>query len=251
LFDFSQIQKISENIADVFYNLPKNFISKAYGVHSRKNNCLLNIMPNSNGIYTEIWNYEYTGDDMQVGWWSKIEPPSGLNMITGTEVEKENGELSTYVGSDDGMIFELFDSTNKNWEMSDGTSQPVRMELQSVYMRRKLGDQGLERGLQAGSRIKPRFFEIRTSEADNKETNWTVTVDTANGVSHNSKICGSSILDIQVKYQSTIRRVAIPANNAGDTCRFTIVNEDADVDLILYGISMRYNVLGGQTPLEE
>lgn len=251
LFDFSQIQKISENIADVFYNQPKDYIHKTFGIHSRKNNCLMVLMPDSNGNYTEIWNYEYTGDDMQVGWWSKIEPPDSLNLICGMEVEISDGELKVYVGSDDGMIFELFNSTNNNWELSDGTSEAVRLELQTVYMRRKLGDEGLERGLQAGSRIKPRFFEIRTTEENSKETNWTITVDTANGVSPRSKLCASNVLDVVVPYQSTIKRQAIPAHNAGETCRFGIVNEDLDVDLTLYGVSMRYNVLPGQTPLEE
>lgn len=241
LFDLNETKKISEVIRDKYDDdLDKTNIELIHTVHSRSKNAILQFNPDSNGEYTSIYCYQYAEDQVPAGWWSEIVTPSAanLNFLDAAEIEDANGDFQLLVSGDDGMIYELFDNTSKNWVDADGTTYPIDTKLQTPYFR--MGGLGAEIEQSTG-RMNPHTVEVRVSDDD--ACTWTITVETARGISQ-TLATGSSVISMQFGANNSLIRQRIPSSGSipEEYARITMQNAEADVYTKLQGVRFFYHV---------
>ncbi len=183
LFDLSDTKKISEPIRDKYDDstiINKLNIELIHTVHSKSKNCIMQFNPDSDGVYSSIFLYQYPIDQVETGYWTLIDTPSAanLNFLDATEIEDANGDFQLLVGGADGMVYRLFDPASKNWVDSAGTTYAIDTQIETPYMR--LGILGMEVE-QATGRIKPHSLEMKIGDDD--AATWTALISAAKGPS--------------------------------------------------------------------
>ena len=183
MFDGSETKKISEPIRDKYDDstiISKVNIELIHTVHSKSKNCIMQFNPDSDGVYSSIFLYQYPIDQVETGYWTDIVTPSAanLNFLDATEIEDSNGDFQLLVSGADGMIYRLFDPASKNWVDSAGTTYAIDTTIETAYMR--LGAMGAEVE-QATGRVKPHSLEMKAGDDD--AATWTATISDAKGPS--------------------------------------------------------------------
>src|SRR5262249_32884840 len=120
-FDANNPVKISEPIRDKFDAFTKTFLENTHSNDSKNNNCIFLCVPgrSTTDLTNDNYVFQYPVDETGQGWWWKLETPQSILHIE--EIEDNLGDFHLYFGSDDGMIYELFDRDSKNW--ATATSQ--------------------------------------------------------------------------------------------------------------------------------
>jgi hypothetical protein len=244
LFDGNSPLKISEPIRDKYdSDIVKSNIELMHTVHSRNRNVILQFNPDATaGIpeYNNIFAYNYSIDDPTAGYWTTIELPStaDLNFIDAAEIEDSNGDFHLYAAGDDGMVYELFEDTARDWVDAVGTKYAVRTRFRTPYLR--LGEMGMESEGVTG-RVRPRYVEVRLK--DNTAANLTVTIESADGSSQEIAR-DSQDVDMVFGTNNSMIRQAIKTNyHAGEYIRITVDNNEKDVELTITGIRVYFHVL--------
>ena len=228
LFDLSETQKISEPIRDKYdSDINKVNIELVHTVHSKAKNSILQFNPDSDGVYTSIFQYQYPIDQVEMGYWSEIVTPTAasLNFLDATEIEDSNGDFQILAGGDDGMIYQLFDNSSKNWVDAAGVEYAIDTKIRTHYIR--AGVLGNE-VYQATGRMNPNTLEIRIDDDD--ACVWTATVEMAKGISQ-TKATSSQSLALAFGLNDSLRRQSIPSSGStpAEYVRLTFQNAQADV----------------------
>jgi hypothetical protein len=245
LYDLRDTIKISEPIRDKFDELVESKLNLMHTIHSRKHNALLQFNQDSNGKYSSIFLYHYAKDDIKQGWYSEINIPSTTNLDfrDAAEVEDSTGDFHLYVGSNDGMLYELFADDADNWVDANNSATAITMTLRTPFIR--AGVLGAESDGVTG-RWGPRYVELRVKEANGLSSNWTVLIETADGSDDDQTIRDSDTLSYLFPAGVTIQRLAPKDLTYGEYCRFTITNDDVDRDLTLLGVKLYTRSRPGQ-----
>lgn len=242
LYDLRDTIKISEVIRDQIDNLNRSNLKDTWIKFSKKHNTLLHLHKDSSGDYTDNFKYDFAIDNPRQGWYSTLSLPSDIDLLCGEEIEDSNGDTKLYVGSDNGMVFELFADSADNWVNASGTETGISFSFRTKYMR--LGPAAVEvEGVK--NRVNPMFIELRINEPDSSAVNFTVLVETSDGEADNSTVRGSQSITFPFAAGSTLVRLR-PKNLIGaEFIRFTISTSDTDVDPRVYGLKTWCNVRSG------
>ena len=105
--------------------------------HFKSKNMILQFNPDSSGDYTSIYAYQYPIDQVETGYWTTINTPSGanLNFLDAVEIEDSDGDDQIWASGADGMIYRLFNNSSKNWVDADGSEYPIDTKIQTPYFR--------------------------------------------------------------------------------------------------------------------
>ena len=252
LYDLNNPIKISEVIRDKFdADFDKSNLELMHTAHSKNRNCILMFVANSSGDYTdENYIYQYPLDQVANGWWWELQLPSTINPLHITEIEDTDGTFRLYLGGDDGMVYELFASGQKNWVRSDGQAVAITTQFQTKYLR--LGSTDEVQNAQGYSgRVLPRFVELRW-DGDVPAT-WTLTVETADGPDQTTATATSTI---SFAFTSTVGknsllRLPVPMIQSGEYVRLTIANSELGVAGTITGARLYYRVFAGAFPNES
>ncbi len=243
LFDLSETKKISEPIRDKYDDIDKVNIELIHTVHSRAKNAILQFNPDSSGSYTSIFQYQYPIDSVEAGYWSEIVTPTAanLNFLDACEIEDSNGDFQLLAGGDDGMIYQLFNDSSKNWVDAAGVEYPIDTLLRTHYLR--AGSLGAE-VYEATGRMSPHTVEMRIGNDD--ACIWTATVETAKGISQ-TLATSSSTLSLRFGLNNSLIRKRVPSKETipGEYVRLTFRNAQADVYTKLLAARFYYKVQSG------
>ncbi len=244
LFDLSETKKISEPIRDKYdSDIDKVNVELIHTVHSKSKNMIVQFNPDSNGDYTSIFAYQYPIDAVETGYWTTIATPSAanLNFLDAVEIEDSNGDFKILASGADGMIYQLFDDSSKNWVDSAGVEYAIDSKIQTPYFRP--GIMGKEIELVSG-RVTPRKVELRTGTDD--ACIWTCTVETANGI--DQELARSST-DIAMQFgaNNSLIRQSVPSQSttAAEYIRLTFQNAEADVFTKIQAVRFYFHVSPG------
>lgn len=245
LYDLNNPLKISEVIRDKFdSSFDKQNIELIHTLSSKSRNAILMFVPDSNGDYTSNnYVYQYPQDLIEQGWWWQLVLPTTINPICSAEIEDTNGDFHVYIGGDDGMIYELFDTASTDWALVNGSTQAITTKLQTKYMRPGVLQMADPEG--ATGRFGPMLMELRV-KGDN--TTWTALIETANG---SDQPTASDSQTVTFTFGSNDRRLTlpIPMLRRGDYVRVTLTNSQASVASTVLGFSIYGDISEGQFPL--
>lgn len=250
LYDLRQASKISEVIRDRIDAFNSPSLEETHTAHSKRNNGIYWFVKDANGVYSDIYFYQYAIDDISQGWFSQIVPsPSTFNIVSMWEIEDSNGAFRLHCGTDAGMVFEFMNPETLNWVNETGQTRPIEMQLQTPYMR--LGDVGgggpYDQQYQAATgRITPRFVELRAREASGKAHNWTILVETSDSSAEGATPRDSKTMNFQFPAGVSLLRLSLADITPAEYIRLTITNADRDVDVAITGLRMEYNIRPGQ-----
>ncbi|MDY6957688.1 MAG: hypothetical protein SVK08_00890 [Halobacteriota archaeon] len=246
LYDLNNPQKISEVIRDKFdTEFNKENLELIQSSHSKSRNCIMMLVADENGEYKgNNYCYQYPLDQVDSGWWWELQLPTTINPLHFQEIEDSDGTFKLYFGADDGMLYEVFCPTEKNWSRADGSTEAITTEWQSKYIR--LASQG-ERGEAYEGRALPRLFELRYD--GDTPSSWEVTVDTANGSSQPTPTATSEFYVDFDSNQSLIRR-PIKITQPAEYVRIKVKNEEKNVAGTVTGIRIYFRPQPGQFPIE-
>lgn len=245
LFDLNNPTKISEVIRDKFdEDFNKANIELMHTTHTKSRNGILMFVADSNGEYKgNNYLYQYPLDQLAAGWWWQIQLPSSINLLHIEEIEDSNGTFRLYAGGDDGMVYELFKSGEKNWALADGSTEAIT--LKAVTKTFRVGEAAATMEGYTG-RGQPRLMEMRyTGDA----SSWTILVETLNGP-HQTTAVDSKTITFSFAADETLQRVPIPMMQPGEYVRLTMQNSEQDVAGGITGVKLIYRVMPGQFPLE-
>lgn len=245
LYDLQDTSKISEVIRDQYDQINKVNIEDMHTDHSRKHNSILQFNKDSNGEYTNIFQYQYPQDDLRQGWYSKVNTNSSanLNIQSTAEIEDSNGDFHLYASGADGMLYELFADGADDWTDANGSSHAITMTVQTPWIRP--GPAGLEIEGTSG-RVDVQQVELRVREADNQASTWTVTVESADGSADDQIVRHSQDITFAFPAGVTLLRLSTRNFIAGEYVRFKVVNSDTGVNVELYGLRAYVHVRPGQ-----
>ena len=254
LYDLRQMNRISEPIADK-YPLLENPINR-HTVYSKRHNALVQFdkYDGTNKFDTPfLWTH--IQDQMPSGGWSTLNfnhpghLAGGFNPICSAVIEDTDLKTHIYCGSDDGMLYELFEDNTSTWLDADGTPFAIRLKMQTPWLR--LGPLG-QQLFSSKSRVWPRFFELRAVEATNQAMNWTVIIETSMSSSdNNTNILDSQTLNILM--EPGVGLVLMPCQPmiAGLYMRITIETSDPDTDPTYLGSKLYIVTQPGQGSINE
>lgn len=251
LYDLNNPQKISEVIRDKFDDdFNKANIELIQSSHSKSRNCILMLVANADKEYKgNNFCYQYPLDQVASGWWWEIQLPTTINPLHFQEIEDTDGTFKVYFGGDDGMLYEIFASGEKNWTLSDGSTEGINTEFQTKYIRLASPPEG---GSPEGytGRALPREFEIRY-DGDVPST-WEVTVDTAFGPSQTTP---TDTIGFYVEFSDSDPgnndsqlRYPIPAIQPGEYVRLKVKNDQKNVSGTINGVRVYFRAFPGQFP---
>jgi len=250
LYDLNNPIKISEVIRDKFDGFNKQNIELIHSCHSKNRNAILFFIPDSAGDYTSNnFIYQYPLDQIANGYWWQLDLPSSVNPLHVREIEDSNGDFHLYMGGDDGMIYELFNSDSKNWINAGGSTSAITFEATTDWIRLAVASNVRDPERSAGAysgRIQPRFIELRYS---GDASTWTVKVDTGNGPSQTTPT-GTTTVSLAFASGETALRYPVPPIQAGEYVKLTIKNEQLNVAGTITGLRLYYNVQPGTFPIE-
>jgi len=246
LYDLRQTSKISEVIRDRIDAMNKSFIEDTHTVHSRKHNAILWFNKDANGIFTDIYKYEYMIDEVKQGWYSQIIPnPTSLNFTHAWEAETAAGQFKLYACTTGGQVHELMADDSLNWKDDLGRERPIALEIQTPYVR--LGAQpGAMQKLGQSGRSSPRMIELRAKEASGLAHTWTVLIETCDSAAENAEVRDSTTLTFDFLPGQSLMRISPQDIVPGEYCRFKITHNQTDRDVSLMGMSVKYLTRPGQ-----
>lgn len=235
LYDLNNPTKISEIIRDKFDSFNKVNIELIHSAHSKNRNLIVMCVPNSNGEYKgNNFIYQYPVDDVYKGWWWELDLPDSINPLHIQEIEDTNGDFKLYMGCDDGMIYELFKTGTRNWELVNGSTEAVTMQFRTKYFR---AADNPETGEEFTGRIQPRMLELRYSgDTDNT---FTALVETANSNSQDTAL-DSTTITFLFRQSEGLLRLPINAIQPGEYVRITITNSESSKNGIITGMRLSY-----------
>jgi hypothetical protein len=248
LYDLRETIKVSEVMRDRVDAFDKTQIEQTNTAHSKANNCILWLAKDSDGIYSNIYNFQYAIDEIRTGWYTQIVPnPATFDIQSVWEIEDSSGDFHFHVGTSAGMVFEIFAANSLNWLDESGSSRPITMELQTPYIR--LGDAGVNHNTDAtnvSGRVSPRWIEFRAKEENGLAHTWTITVDTADSAAEN--VTPRDTADITFAFPAgvSLLRLSLADLTPAEYMRLTIKNEEKDVDVSIMGVKVEFNVRPGQ-----
>lgn len=231
IYDGSDVVKISEVIRDKYdTDIDKENIELIHTVHSKRRNTIVQFNPDDTVIdltttyptYESAFVWQYAVDEVNSGHWSTLSFGNSVNILDATEIEDANGDARVYAGAADGMIYELFNDTAKNFVNASGTASAIDTIIQTQYMRP--GEAGLEAEGATG-RCEPRYMEVR---ALGDAATWTVTIDTADGPLE-STVTATQSLSMAFASGDSLMRFPIPAMTPANYVRFKFQNAQASV----------------------
>lgn len=239
LFDLNEPAKVSEPIRDKYDSeISKTNIELIHTAHSKANNIIVQFNPDSSGEYSSIFGYIYPVDNVRLGRWTDIVPPTALdlNFLDAVEIEDSDGNFKLYTSGDDGMVYELFSNDSQDWVGADGTSSPIVTTFQTPYLR--IGEAGIEvEGV--GGKVQVQFVELRVK---GDATTWTVTVDMADGPRQTTP---SDTQDITFTFPAgeSLLRLPIPGGvlTPRPYFRITATNSDAGVSSTVLGTRVYFH----------
>ena len=237
LYDLNNPLKISEPIRDKFTGFNKTNIELIQTAHSKNRNAILMLVPDASGDYTsDNFMFQYPLDSVESGWWTNLVFPSSVNIQHMSEVEDSNGEFRLYAGAADGMMYEIFDSAQKNWTIADGSTEAIATTIQTKYIRASDFDDNPE-GM--SGRILPRFIEVR---ANGDASSWTLTLDMANGPSQTTPTSTQDITFPFAANESLLRYPVAPIQPA-EYFRLKLVNNQANVASTIQAVRIYFRIL--------
>lgn len=245
LYDLNNPTKISEMIRDKFDAFNKENIELIHSSHSKSRNCIEIFVPNSDAEYSgNNFIYQYPVDDIYRGWWWQLVLPDSLNPLHSTEIEDSNGDFKIYFSGDDGMVYELFASGQKNWVLADGSIEAITTQFQTKYFRAASSNEASE---EFTGRIQPRMIELRY-EGDQDNT-WTVLVETANGATQNVAVDSES-LTFTFGQSEGLLRLPVPSMQPAEYIRVTVTNSTLSKTGKITGLRILFQPRPGQFPIE-
>lgn len=252
LYDLNEPVKISEPIRDQFDAINRANIAQMWSAHLKSRNAIVVFAKDANGRYTDNLVYQYLQDvqtrgDLLNGWWWRLDLPTEVNLIDGREIEDENGDFHLYVGSEEGMLFELFDTDEKNWLDAEGNKKVITTIFQTKFVRPgdavnpPATDAHME-GTGSG-RVEPRWIEVRKRTDD--ISTWTALLETADGPV--GPVRDSQTVEVDFKdAEKTLRRVAVRAFTGAEYMRVTLTNAELDVENTITGVRVYFHIREGQ-----
>lgn len=246
VYDANNPVKLSEPIRDKFDDFDKSFLEYTHSQHSKNNNCILMCIPGATQFTFNADNYafQYPGDEIGQGWWWRLRLPSSVNVLDMEEIEDVNGDFHLYFGSTDGMIYELFDRSAKNFATATG-SEPITTTYVSKWFR--LGQLG-EQAENVTGRVGPRQIEA-ISKGD--PCTWNITIETATGPDQTTPIQSVTVPIVFGDDNERMMRYPILPMQPGEYVRVTAQQATADVDSMLTALRLYFHVQPGQFPIES
>jgi hypothetical protein len=251
LFDLkSAAIKISEVIRDRIDNFNKELLEDSHTSHSKRDNGLMWFTKDSDGVYSDIYYYQYMIDEIRQGWYSQIVPnPSTFDVQHVWEIEDSNGDYKLRCGTKDGMVFNLLDPEALNWVDSAGQSRAITMKVQTPYMRLGTLPEAAQMEGTTG-RVTIRYVELRIKEESGLDHEWTVTVDTSNSAAEDVTPVDTQDMTFTFPAGSSLIRKSLKDLTPAEYVRFTITNDQKDRDLSIMGVKVYFHVRPGQYPVE-
>jgi hypothetical protein len=245
LYDLTNPIKISEVIRDKFDDdFNKANLELMHSSNSKSRNAIGMYVANSSGKFIgNNFQYQYPLDDIAQGWWWQLDLPTAINPLDVTEIEDTNGTFKMYMGGDDGMVYELFQSGSKNWVIADGTTSAITMEMETKFIRLASSEQVEE---EYEGRATPRFIELRHN---GDAATYVVTITTANGPSQATGT-DTSVVTIPFKSDETLLRYPILSMQPGEYVKVNVKNSEADIACTLQAIRLIFIPEPGQFPVE-
>ena len=246
LYDLRQALKISEVIRDRVDAFNKSTLEQTHTVHIKKDNNLIWFTKDSDGVYSDIYSYQYMLDDVRKGWYAQIIPnPTTFDLQHLWETEDSNGDFRVYGCTSGGQVHEMFSETALNWVNDDDSERAITLEIQSPYMR--LGATDEATGLAGASgRVVPRYIELRIKENTGAAHTWTVTLDTSDSASENAAVRATQVLTFDFKAGQSLMRLPTLDLIPGEYVRFKVTNAELNKDVSIMGIKIYYLVRDGQ-----
>lgn len=252
LYDLNNPQKISEVIRDKFdEDFDKELIELTHSAHSKRRNCVLMFVPDSDGDYqSNNFVYQYPLDQVGAGWWWELQLPSTINPQHVAEIEDSDGNFQLYLAGDDGMVYQLFDTASKNWVKADGSTVAITTQFSTKYIR--LGSTDEVQNAQGYSgRVLPRFVELRWT--GDVPATWTVLVETADGDDQTTATASATLtfnFTTDVNRESLLR-LPVPMTQPGEYVRLTVTNSQLNVAGTITGMRLYFRVFPGAFPIES
>jgi hypothetical protein len=239
LYDLNDTNRFTEAIANKISDtsmVDRDNLKYMWSLHSKTKNLILFFYPDSSGAYPTAYAYQYFMDDLRNGNWWQFDYPSGLDFRCGEEVEDSTGIERIYVGGDDGMVYEILTGDTIGWVDADGVATNLTSEIQTRYLRAGvLASQ--TRGVTG--RWKPRYIELRLRNNQATESNYTVTIDTADGPGNNQTVRDTGTLTMTFASGIELQREALQDLVSGEWVRVKVVNsEGSTVEPVIYGLRL-------------
>ncbi len=246
LYDLREAIKISEVIRDRVDAFNKSNLEDTQTVHSRRDNAIIWLNKDGDGVYSDAYLYQYMIDEVRRGWFSQIVPdPATFDTQHIWEIEDSDGEFKLYASTSGGMVHEMMSSDSLNWIDDQGQERAVTMDIQTAYMRLGVTEEAI--GLTGSSgRVVPRFVELRAKEDNGAAHTWTVTVDTCDSASENATVRDTQDLTFDFKAGQSLLRLPTQDLIPGEYMRLRLVNSELDKDLQVMGVKIYYLVRPGQ-----
>jgi hypothetical protein len=246
LYDLQQTIKVSEVIRDRVDDFYKGTLEDSHTEHSRKHNAITWFTKDSDGVYSDIYMYQYMIDDVRRGWFSQMVPnPTTFNIMHTWEIEDSVGDFKYYAGGDDGMVYELMADDSLNWVSANGAERAIALEIKTAFMRLGAIPEVLETEGVSG-RVTPRFIELRAKENTGAAHTWTVTVETSDSADESATVRDSQDITFEFPAGVSLLRLSPQDLTSGEYVRLTIKNEEKDKDLQIMGVKIYYHVRPGQ-----
>tara|TARA_R110000751_G_scaffold5489_3_gene25000 strand:+ start:5891 stop:8404 length:2514 start_codon:yes stop_codon:yes gene_type:complete len=246
LYDLRETIKISEVIRDRVDEMNKSAVEDTHTSHSRKHNAILWFNKDADGVFTDIYKYEYMIDEVRKGWFSQIVPnPSSLNYTHVWEAETEAGQFKLYASTSGGQVHELMADGALNWTDDSKAVRPIELEIQTPYVRLGVRPDAAGRLGQSG-RSSPRLVELRAKEANGLSHSWEVLIETCDSASENATVRDSATLTFDFLPGQSLMRISPQDIVPGEYCRFRVRHSEKDRDVSLMGFSVKYLTRPGQ-----
>jgi hypothetical protein len=242
LFDLQNQTKISEPIRDKYGALDRTKIDDLHTAHSRKENAIIQMNPDSSGDFDSAFMMQYWVDDPTQGFWSTLDMPSQFNIKHMVEIEDSNGDPKLYGADGDGMLFELFNDSATNWIYPDGTSAAITSSFSTPAIR--LGEAGRQMSGFAG-RCHPRLIELQTN---GDTTDWVVKIEMFKGPDSTTAM-DSQEITFSVGADKSLLRISTKDLHPAEYMKFTLTNSDASVSSTVENLRVYFYVKGGQFPV--
>lgn len=246
LYDMRNTIKISEVIRDRVDAFDKQNLEIVHTVHDKKDNAILWLTPDEDGVFNNIYMYQYMIDDSTKGWFSQIElNPTTLNILHTWEVEDSEGNPRLYAGTSGGMVHELMAEGQHNCVDDAGQVRALTMDLRTTFMRMGSGDMAFKLTGNTG-RIVPRFIELRIKENNGAAHTWTCTVDTSDSASENAELRDTQTITFDFMAGQSLMRLPTRDLTAAEYCRIRLTNSELNKDLQIMGVKIFFSVRPSQ-----
>ncbi len=250
LYDLREAIKVSEVIRDRVDGFNKSSLEDSHTVHSKKDNAILWMTKDSDGVYSDIYSYSYALDEIRKGSFSQIVPnPTSFDMTHLWEVEDSSGDFKLYAATKGGMVHEMYSEDSLNWLDDQGQSRSVNLEMRTAYMRLGATEEALALSGSSG-RVTPRFIELRATEATGLAHTWTVLVESGDSAGDDVAARDSKTLTFDFIAGQGLMRLSVQDFTGGEYLRLTVTNTQKDVDIALTGLKVYYTARPGQFQVE-